>query len=142
MTKVHTPVISDDDFDLVPNADAVSDVSDEREVKHRQVSSSQDGSARGTLAGPHKVPQMPHARGHDDCVTSVTQKLSDHTIEDPCRNPGSAKESGNLVDEGLKYGRSVYNSFRGKTAVIAVMGYVHLSTSLRTLFVEKPHVKS
>lgn len=137
MASTHTPV-SDDDFDLIPNADAVSDVSDEPQLKqHRDPPSHNPMGAGGTLAGPHEVPQMPpYEPEHDDGITSIAQRLSENTIEDSHRDTGIAKGSGNLVNEGLKYGKSVYNSFRGKNAVIAVMGYVYLLITAQTLLRE------
>lgn len=138
MARIHTPV-SDDDFDLIPSADTVSDVSiDEPKAKHHNDHHeypSRDAGAGGTLAGPHEVPQMPYEPEHDDTATStIAQRLSDDTFEDSYRDTAtdSVKESGNLVNEGLKYGRSMYNSFRGKNVVIAVMGYVYLLNYLST----------
>ncbi|KUI68652.1 Cell division control protein 11 [Cytospora mali] len=139
MARIHTPSLSDDDFDLIPDSDAVSDVSDGGEAKHHQASPIRHADPGVRLAGPHEVPQMPYAYApdhHDDGVASVTRHLSNHTIEDPHRRSGSTKESGDLVAEGLKYSKSVYNKFWGKDAIplIAIMG---MTGSGKTTFISK-----
>lgn len=122
---------SDDDFDLipgVPDADAVSDVSDEYEVKEKEkphrAPPSRDAAGAGRLAGPHEVPQMPYAPDHDVAFPSIDQQLSDYKTRDRHRDPGIAKGSGSFIDHGLKYTKTVYNKLVSKDALIAVMGYV------------------
>lgn len=126
MVAKPTPNDSDDEFDLVPDADAVSDMSDEDAETHRRAPPSH-GTGAGRLAGPHEVPQMPF--DYDAGVASIAQRLSDHKIEGSRRDAGSSKGSGNFINNGLMYTKSVYNKMLHKDALIAVMGYGILITA-------------
>lgn len=127
MARINTPTHSDDGFDVIYDVDAVSDVSDGSIESHENARATNNASS-GRLAGPHEVPQIPQAYGHDPDpdVTYLTQQMSDQTIEAFYRGLSSAKgeQSGSLVNDGLKYTKSMYNKFMSKDALIAVMGYV------------------
>ena len=125
VTTKQMPHDSDDDFDLIPDADAVSDISDEDATNHRQASMNHDTGA-GRLAGPHEVPQMPFSSDFDAGFASIDQKLSDHAVEDFQGDGKAAKGNGNFINSGLEYTKSVYNKLRNKDALIAVMGYATL----------------
>lgn len=127
MVTIDIPAHSDDEFDVVNDVDAVSisDLSDGfLEAHESSTPSNTAGSER--LAGPHEVPQIPQTHAQDPAVTNVTQQLSEQSIEDFSREPGSAKgdQRGNLVNDGLNYTKSMYNKLMNKDALIAVMGYV------------------
>lgn len=126
MVKITTPAHSDDGFDVIYDADTVSDVSDESDEVHGSFPSSTHNADSGRLAGPHEVPQIPQTQAHDPVVSHVTQQLSDQSIEDFYRGSENTKgeQSGNLMNDGLKYTKSMYNKFMNKDALIAVMGYV------------------
>lgn len=124
MVRITTPTHSDDGFDVIYDVDAVSDVSDGSGEMHESSPSSYNlGSGR--LAGPHEVPQIPQAQAIQPAATPTTQQLSEESVEDFYRASGGAKgeQSGNFVNDGLKYTKSMYNKFMGKDALIAVMGY-------------------
>lgn len=133
MVKINTPTYSDDGFDVIYDVDAVSDVSD-GSVELRQSSPPSHNTGSGRLAGPHEVPQIPQAQALDPAATRTTQQLSEQSIEDFYREVGRDRgdQSGNLVNDGLKYTKSMYNKFMGKDALIAVMGCV-LATCQRKL---------
>lgn len=124
MARITTPAHSDDGFDVIYDVEAVSDVSDESDELH-EISPSSHNAGSERLTGPHEVPQIPQAQAFDPAVGHVAQQLSEQSIEDFYRGPDSAKgeQSGNLVNDGLKYTKSVYNKFMSKDALIAVMGY-------------------
>lgn len=126
MVKITTPAHSDDGFDVIYDVDAVSDVSDGSDEMHGSFHPSTHGADSGRLAGPHEVPQIPQTQAHDPAVSRMTQQLSDQSIEDFYRESESTKgeHSGNLMNDGLKYTKSMYNKFMSKDALIAVMGYV------------------
>lgn len=123
MARINTPAHSDDEFDVIYDVDAVSDISD-GSVEPHESSPSSNNAGSGRLTGPHELPQIPQAHAHDPTVTHVTQQLSEQSIEDFYRASGNAKgeQSGNLVNDGLKYTKSMYNKFMSKDALIAVMG--------------------
>lgn len=125
MVRIATPTHSDDGFDVIYDAEAVSDVSDGSDELHESSPASQN-TRSGRLAGPHEVPQIPQAQAFEPTVGHVTQQLSEQSVEDFYRGSDSGKgeQSGNLVNDGLKYTKSVYNKFMSKDALIAVMGYV------------------
>lgn len=125
MIKINTPTHSDDGFDVIYDVDAVSDVSDGSAELHQSFPSSHN-TGSGRLAGPHEVPQIPQGQALDPDATRAAQQLSDQSIEDFYREVGRDKgdQSGNLVNDGLKYTKSMYNKFMSKDALIAVMGYV------------------
>lgn len=135
MARISTPAHSDDEFDVIYDIDAVSDVSD-GSIEPRESSPSSNYAGSGRLAGPHEVPQIPQAYAHDPAVTHVTQQLSEQPIEDFYRGSGTAKgeQSGNLVNDGLKYTKSMYNKFMNKDSLIAVMG---MTGSGKTTFISK-----
>lgn len=125
MVRIATPTHSDDGFDVIYDVEAVSDVSDGTDELHESFPTSQN-TGSGRLAGPHEVPQIPQAQVFDPTVGHVAQQLSEQSIEDFYRGSDSSKgeQSGNLVNDGLKYTKSMYNKFMSKDALIAVMGYV------------------
>lgn len=126
MVRIATPTHSDDGFDMIYDVEAVSDVSDGSDGLHQSsLSSRNTGSER--LAGPHEVPQIPQAQAFDPTVGHVTQQLPEQSIEDFYRGSvsGKGEQGGNLVNDGLKYTKSMYNKFMSKDALIAVMGYVN-----------------
>lgn len=129
MARINTPTHSDDGFDVIYDVDAVSDVSDGGVESHKNAPSSNNAGS-GRLAGPHEVPQIPQAYSLDPDVAELAQQLSDQTIETFNRelDRAEAEQSGSLVNDGLKYTKSMYNKFMSKDALIAVMGYV-ISTS-------------
>lgn len=128
MVRISTPTHSDDGFDVIYDAEAVSDVSDGSGELHESSPSSHN-TRSDRLAGPHEVPQIPQAQAFDPLLANLPQPLSDQSIEDFYRGSHGAKgeQSGNLVNDGLKYTKSVYNKFMSKDALIAVMGYVFSS---------------
>ncbi|POS74034.1 hypothetical protein DHEL01_v207576 [Diaporthe helianthi] len=136
MARIHTLAHSDDEFDVIYDVDAVSDVSDGTLEPH-EISPSNEKAGSERLAGPHEVPQIPQAPpAHQPSITHVAQQLSEQFIEDSYRGPGTAKgeQGGNLVNDGLKYTKSMYNKFMSKDAVIAVMG---MTGSGKTTFISK-----
>lgn len=136
MARIATPTHSDDGFDVIYDVEAVSDVSDGSGELHESSPSSQN-TRSDRLAGPHEVPQIPQAQAFDPTVGDLPPPLifdptfgpppmSEQSIDDFYRGSHSAKgeQSSNLVNDGLKYTKSVYNKFMSKDALIAVMGYV------------------
>lgn len=138
MVRIATPTHSDDGFDVIYDAEAVSDVSDGSGELHESSPSSRN-TRSDRLAGPHEVPQIPQAQASDPLVGDLPSPLvydstfgnlppplSEQSIDEFHRGSHSAKgeQSGNLVNDGLKYTKSVYNKFMSKDALIAVMGYV------------------
>lgn len=123
MARINTPTHSDDGFDVIYDVDAVSDVSDGGVESHKNAPSSNNAGS-GRLAGPHEVPQVPQAYSFDPDVAELAQQLSDQTIETFNRELDSAEREQSLVNDGLKYTKSMYNRFMSKDALIAVMGYV------------------
>ncbi|KAK2613380.1 hypothetical protein N8I77_000298 [Diaporthe amygdali] len=135
MVRITTPTHSDDGFDVIYDVDAVSDVSDGSGEMHESSPSSYNlGSGR--LAGPHEVPQIPQAQAVHLAASPTTQQLPEESIEDFCRASGGAKgeQSGNFVNDGLKYTKSMYNKFMSKDALIAVMG---MTGSGKTTFISR-----
>lgn len=128
MVRIATPTHSDDGFDVIYDVEAVSDVSDGSGELHESSPSSQN-TRSDRLAGPHEIPQIPQVQAFDPALGNVTQQLSEQSIEDYYRESHNTKgeQSGNLVNDGLKYTKSVYNKFMSKDALIAVMGYVFSS---------------
>lgn len=128
MVRLATPTHSDDGFDVIYDVEAVSDVSDGSGELHESSPSSHN-TRSDRLAGPHEVPQIPQAQAFDPLLGNLPQPLSDQSIEDfYCGSHGAkGEQSGNLVNDGLKYTKSVYNKFMSKDALIAVMGYVFSS---------------
>lgn len=132
MARIDTPVQSDDEFDLVYDAESVSEISDPAEAPQHSAMASA-GSER--LTGPHEIPVMPVSPAQDD-LTHLSQDFSEHSIRDePAvpssslrRGSGSTKSRGNFVNDGLQYTKSVYNKLWSKDALIAVMGYVYQSS--------------
>lgn len=124
MVRITTPAHSDDGFDVIYDVEAVSDVSDGSDKLHESSPSSHNAGS-GRLTGPHEVPQIPQAQAYQPAVSYGTQQLSEQSIDDFYRGPDSAKgeQSGNLVNDGLKYTKSMYNKFMSKDALIAIMGY-------------------
>lgn len=129
MAKLDTPVHSDDDFDLLYDAESVSDVSDNRDasetasVRHDHIASSQ------RLTGPHEIPVMPYNASHKD-MPEMTEHVHGSAVPDEAlsssgilRGSGSTKSRGNMMSEGLQYTKSMYNKMWNKDALIAVMGY-------------------
>ncbi|KAK7697663.1 hypothetical protein SLS64_013293 [Diaporthe eres] len=135
MVRITTPAQSDDGFDVIYDVEAVSDVSDGSGELHES-SPSSNNAGSGRLAGPHEVPQIPQAQAFDPTVGHVTQQLSEQSIEDFYRGVDGAKgeQGGNLVNDGLKYTKSMYNKFMSKDALIAVMG---MTGSGKTTFISK-----
>lgn len=133
MVRIATPTHSDDGFDVIYDVEAVSDVSDgSDDLRESSPQSQNTGSER--LTGPHEVPQIPQAHAFDSSVGRVTQQLSEQSIEDFYRGSDSSKgeQGGNLVNDGLKYTKSMYNKFLSKDALIAVMGYVFEDSGLKS----------
>lgn len=128
MVKITAPTHSDDEFDIIIcDEHGASDVNyGSCELLGSSSVSFYAGSGR--LSGPHEVPQIPLGPAVDPAVAPMTQQLSDQSLEDEnfYRPSGSAKDAvgGSLVNDGLKYTKSMYNKFLGKDALIAVMGYV------------------
>lgn len=133
MARIDTPTHSDDDFDLLYDADSVSEVSD---VQGTQSYAARHPSVKGDhvagserLSGPHEVPVMPHAAGQDG-LASITQQFTGHSIADDDaapsstvqRGPSIGRGRGNFVNDGLQYTKSVYSKLWNKDALIAVMG--------------------
>ncbi|KAJ4425108.1 hypothetical protein N0V82_000163 [Gnomoniopsis sp. IMI 355080] len=141
MAKLDTPVHSDDDFDLLYDAESVSDVSDDRytsgtaSVRHDHVANPQ------RLTGPHEIPVMPYAATQKD-MPEMTERAHGSTGPDetlsssgiPRRSSGSTKGRGNMMSEGLQYTKSMYNKMWNKDALIAVMG---MTGSGKTTFISK-----
>lgn len=126
MVRTYTPAHSDDDFDIIPAADAVSGISDGPGVDYHQ-SSSSNYSGTERLTRPHEVPQVPqvpHVPDHDTAITSVVEKPSEHTNDNLYRDPKASEEIGNFINNALKNTKSVYDKLVNKDAIIAVMGYV------------------
>ncbi|KAI3393110.1 hypothetical protein diail_4739, partial [Diaporthe ilicicola] len=133
--RVWTEVYNDG-FDIIYEADAVSDVSDGSIEVHESSPPSYDVGS-GRLAGPHEVPQIPLAPANDPASISMTQQLPEQSVEDFYRGSGTATkegQSGSFVNDGLKYTKSMYNKFLGKDALIAVMG---MTGSGKTTFISK-----
>lgn len=132
MVRVDTPIHSDDEFDLVYDAESSSNNTD------LQVDSYTSHYATNVQPSePHEisaVPNLPYPH-QGDSSAAATQQPSSHVLEDATRSktdpsspwshgPSSnkAKAKGNLVNDGLQYTKSVYNKFMSKDALIAVMG--------------------
>ncbi|KAJ4390796.1 hypothetical protein N0V93_004394 [Gnomoniopsis smithogilvyi] len=145
MAKIDTPVHSDDEFDLLYDAESVSDVSDGRytsstapqsPVRPDHISSTQ------RITGPHEVPILPLGSAQHD-VTGTTEQIRSSAAGDEAvelsasgipRRAGSTKGRGNMMSEGLQYTKSMYNKMWNKDALIAVMG---MTGSGKTTFISK-----
>lgn len=134
MARLDTPTHSDDDFDLLYDAESISDVtcSDGRgisspeldpSVRNEHVASSQ------RLTGPHEIPIMPFATTENE-MPDMTQQMPESFVvtEGASASSGahqrsvSTKSRGNMMTEGLQYTKSMYNKMWNKDALIAVMG--------------------
>lgn len=136
MARLDTPAHSDDDFDLLYDAESVSDVSDGRDLSS---SSAPDSSVRyGSVAssqrisGPHEVPIMPVAASAaqlEDDVPEMSERVHSPSVPDynssssgVQRRPATTRGRGNMMSDGLQYTKSMYNRMWNKDALIAVMG--------------------
>ncbi|CAN8103181.1 unnamed protein product [Discula destructiva] len=146
MVKLVTPIQSDDDFDLLYDAESVSDVSDSptsnkstKATTQPPAIEKQPTASSQRLSGPHEVPVMPYPeRGP---VAAVTEQFHGHSIRDGApassgfqSEVGSTKRKGNIMNDGLQYTKSVYNKLWNKDALIAVMG---MTGSGKTTFISK-----
>lgn len=131
MARIDDPAHSDDEFEILyePDTASTSDVSDGGFPEAQESSPSSNTAGSERLSGPHEVPQIPQTYAEDLVMPHVTQQLSEQCIEDFYRDQGSAKgeQGGNLVNDGLKYTKSMYNKLMSKDAMskdalIAVMG--------------------
>lgn len=131
MARIDTPAHSDEEFDLLYDAESVSEMSDMEDGKEGASSDAQNTNTV-RLTGPHEVPVIPHATRQDD-IAAVTQELSDHSIRDAGdssstisptlhRSSGSTRDRGNLMNDGLQYTKSMYKKLWNKDVLIAVMG--------------------
>lgn len=134
MARLDTPVASDDEFDLLYDAESSSDQDDRQKLGPQIPASAYTNYANAErLSGPHEVPVLPR----EEDVAAVARQLDDHHLADgigPSRTPtisgspslrrsASVKGKGNnLVNDGLQYTKSVYNKWLSKDALIAVMG--------------------
>lgn len=130
MVRLANPVHSDDDFDLLYDAQSVSDVSDDlNQLEQSRASTVAHSSQR--LSGPHEIPVMPYTSGsggdHDE-VAAVTKQFQEHAVHDSAStsriqaSSGSTKGRSGIMNDGLQYTKSVYNKLWNKDALIAVMG--------------------
>lgn len=131
MAKLDTPVHSDDDFDLLYDAQSVSDVSDGRDTSS---SAPESSIGHGQLAGaqrttgPHEVPDIPFIAAQRDVPKDPEQIHSSTALDEALLSSGnqlhaaSIKSRGNIMSEGLQYTKSMYNKMWNKDALIAVMG--------------------
>lgn len=134
MVRIDTPTPSDDEFDLLYDVEAVSEISDVHEDKGQKGTGHSSNGAHKTgaqrLSGPHEVPMLPYSVGQDD-VVAISEQPSGHPIGDgPSssstvqRRPESSKRGRDFMNEGLQYTKSVYSKLWNKDALIAVMGCV------------------
>lgn len=130
MARIDTPIHSDDEFDLLYDAESVSDITDLQDDRGRQAAptSRTYHTSQERLSGPHEVPVLPHP-SREDNVAAVTQQLSSQNLDEDARPLGSlqrgsssTKSKSNLMNGGLQYTKSVYNKLWSKDALIAVMG--------------------
>lgn len=133
MVRLATPVHSDDDFDLLYDAQSVSDVSDDQS-QNKQTTASPTAirdpvTSSQRLSGPHEIPVMPFTTStEEDDVAAVTQQFVSHSIRHSAStsgiqpSSGSTRSRGSFVNDGLQYTKSVYNKLLNKDALIAVMG--------------------
>lgn len=135
MARIDTPVASDDEFDIVYDAESSSDVEDDPYDHEQQVSASSTTQYANPerLSGPHEVPVLPQSFHQRQDVAEITRQMSGHNLDDeetvstasPALQRGSSsvsKGKGNLMNDGLQYTKSVYNKWLSKDALIAVMG--------------------
>lgn len=133
MARLDTPTHSDDDFDLLYDAESISDVtcSDVRDasspdpdssIRHEHIASSQ------RLTGPHEIPVMPFTTTDSELPEMTEQMPNSFVTEGVSSSSGapqrsvSTKSRGNMMTEGLQYTKSMYNKMWNKDALIAVMG--------------------
>lgn len=133
MARIDTPTHSDDDFDLLYDAESISDVTcgDGRgisspdldpSVQNEHVASSQ------RLTGPHEIPVTPFATTENELPEMTQQMPNSFVMEGASASSGAAhhsvstKSRGNMMAEGLQYTKSMYNKMWNKDALIAVMG--------------------
>lgn len=129
MARLNTPIHSDDEFELLYDAESVSDISDGRDLSSAapEVSSRRGSTARSQrLTGPHEVPVVPYPDAHDD-VLGMTERFQSHSIrtEASSTSAGIHRGSGStrgMMSDGLQYTKSMYNKLWNKDALIAVMG--------------------
>lgn len=135
MARLDTPNHSDDDFDLLYDAESVSDVTCSDGPRRDVSSPDPDSSMRSEhiassqrLTGPHEVPVMPYATTQFD-APEMTEQMSSSSVtaggsssSRPPQRSVSTKSRGNMMTEGLQYTKSMYNKMWNKDALIAVMG--------------------
>lgn len=135
MARIDTPTHSDDEFDLLYDAESVSEISDVHEDTDYSAPNPSSKRAHSAgperLSGPHEVPVLPYSTGEDGGA-AASEKISGHSTRDDHASSSSTVQRGpetntkgrGFMNEGLQYTKSVYSKLWNKDALIAVMGYV------------------